>query len=113
MNPPSDLNGNGQEIWDWAKRVSFLNEKRDRVRKIDSRIREIASTCGGCDLWMMSTCPREKTPALSGRRTGPCDTDRKCSAFQMKDWASDLIAKLNDEREALTIEILSLVEAKQ
>jgi hypothetical protein len=113
MNPPNDLKGNGQEIWDWARRVSTLNENRHQVREIDSQIKEVSSTCGGCDLWMRSTCPRENMPALSGRRVGPCSTDRKCSAFQMKDWASDLVTKLSERRKVLTAEISSLVEGKQ
>jgi len=39
--------------------------------------------------------------------------DSKCLKFEIKDWVIDHIKKLNDEREALTIEILSLVEGKQ
>ena len=108
MNPPNDLNG----IWDWAKQLAHLSEKRHRMREIDSQLKNISSTCGSCALWMTRRCPREQI-LPNGRKSGPSMNDSKCLKFEIKDWVIDHIKKLNDEREALTIEILSLVEGKQ
>jgi len=92
---PTEISGNGQELWDWAARVSQATQRAQRCRELRGSIANLRSQCGSCKLWMTTRCPRE-TLSPTGRKLGPSMSDTKCSKFDMK----AVYVKLADEQTA-------------
>ncbi len=77
---PTDLHGNGSEIWAWGRALSDYTQRLDKTRKLRARISTIGNECGDCDKWMKSSlCPREKN--VNGRNKGPSCGAYICGQF--------------------------------
>lgn len=77
---PTDLHGDGSEIWAWGRALSDYTHRLDKMRKLRARISTIGTECGDCDKWMKSSlCPREKN--VNGKKSGPSCGASICSQF--------------------------------
>lgn len=93
---PTQISGDGKELWDWAGKLSAHTQKLDRIRKLEVRISELGVFCGGCDKWMKSRdCPHERN--LNGRNVGPSSKTVKCASFVESRAETKLREKLKQE----------------
>ena len=90
--PPTNVSPNGQEIWDWAGRLSEHTQLLHRRRELYEQIREAKPTCGSCTKWMTRACPAERHSNTTGRNTGPSCRTIKCAQFDMNSSAAKLVA---------------------
>lgn len=100
LMPPKEISGDGKEVWEWADRLSDHTQKLHRMREIRKAIHEANNTCGSCNMWMTSACPREKS-TMRGYNVGPSCKSTKCSQFQMKSWDANRVEELKAELSAL------------
>ena len=104
---PKTISPNGQEIWDWAARLSAERQRIAKIRELTIDIRNVGTVCGDCDLWMKSSyCPREVN--VNGRRRGPsmnaaiCGKFEECwSATERRKDLQDKLALIHDKCEDL------------
>jgi len=97
---PESISGNGEEIWDWAGKLSRKVFLTSKARELRASIKERG--CGDCELWMTKQCPREKPNNITGRSSGPSMSATVCSSFKEKAWVAELRAQR--QKELLSIE---------
>ncbi len=74
---------NGQEIWDWATRVSSNQQRAIKAESLLKSYVSISNECGSCALWMTKQCPKEINNNGTGRSSGPSCTSPTCSKFDI------------------------------
>lgn len=95
--PPAEVSGNGQEIWDWAAKLSEATQRSHERRQLNQALADCGTRCGDCYKWMKSSmCPAERN--VNGRNHGPSCQSRKCGQYQEDQAAtkrrSEIAAKL-------------------
>lgn len=104
---PSDISGNGQELWNWAASMGNYTNKLHDVRLAQRKLDDAESRkCGLCCRWMHDDCPQEKHGS-DGYKHGPSMDWPGCPLFVIKAWASERIGelrvKLKSEQEKLKL----------
>jgi len=90
---PQSISSNGQELWDWAARLSNVVQLKQEQRDLTAKIKSLTTTCGNCEFWMKASCPRE-TRLPNGRKSGPSMSDRVCAKFVIKAHSQELVEQL-------------------
>lgn len=89
-----------EEIFDAFDKISEISNLRWEINQLERDVNHSMSTCGSCEYWITSNCPREKT-----RKVTCNDLIRSCEKFKMKKWSEDFInskkAKLVELNEKL------------
>lgn len=98
-NMPTDIVGDGSNIWDWAAKFSDAVHRRAKISDLSQRIAK--RTCGDCYHWMTKGCPREVSGGLSGYSKGPSCDGHPCSAYTETTSCASLRAKWQAEKDAL------------
>lgn len=97
---PRQVSTDGQEIWDWAIKLSEHTQQTAKLAQLTRNIASIGMTCGDCGKWMKSReCPREHN--VAGMSRGPSCKAMKCTQFVEKAEATARRQRLRDERDAL------------
>lgn len=99
---PENISPNGQEIWDWAAKLSEHTHRVHAIRTLSADISGIGNRCGDCDKWMKSReCPRERN--VNGWNHGPSCNDYvfSCRSFVEARSATARRARLQDELATL------------
>lgn len=89
---PQNLSASGQELWDWAERLSNVVQLKQEQRDLAAKIKNLTTTCGSCEFWMMSSCPRESR-LPSGGKSGPSMNDRVCAKFAITAHSQELVGQ--------------------
>jgi|CXWL01.1.fsa_nt_gi hypothetical protein len=79
---PPVISPNGDELWDWAGKLSQHVQLLDRARRLRQQLSMIDRECGSCQLWMTSRCPREHS-TMTGYNKGPSMSAPICNLFVM------------------------------
>lgn len=80
---PTEISGDGREVWDWAAKLSDRAHTVDQIKRLDEQARNARNTCGSCAQWMTRACPREKHSNQTGRSAGPSCKAAKCASFNI------------------------------
>jgi hypothetical protein len=103
LQPPTDISGNGQEIWDWASRLAAHVQRQSKRDELAQQLAGLDSECGSCTKWMTKRCPHERL-SVASHSNGPNCNSRICSEFSMKSYVVEMIAELKSKLEALDAE---------
>jgi hypothetical protein len=96
---PTDIIGNGDNVWQWAAAFSRAVHRRDQMATLSRQIAKRA--CGDCGLWMTKQCPRERSGGLSGYSKGPSCDGLPCASYAETRSSAAFRAKQQAELEAL------------
>jgi hypothetical protein len=99
--PPTDIVGNGDNVWAWAAAFSRAVHLRDQIATLSRQVAK--RECGDCGLWMTKGCPRERSGGLSGYSKGPSCADIPCASYAETASCAALRAKRRTEMEALRV----------
>jgi hypothetical protein len=99
---PKRISPNGQELWDWAGRLSEHIHRTDSQRRLRQQLRALSSECGSCRYWMTKECPRETPHGMTGYSKGPSMGASICSKFAMS--PASAVLKQTWETELLAID---------
>lgn len=79
---PKTISPNGEELWDWAGKLSQHIHLTDQQRTLQRKLFKLSRECGSCRFWMTRDCPQEVS-SMTGYNKGPSMSAPICSRFVM------------------------------